>query len=93
MIGQYWPKEAKRLERQQQRNKSVVPLARFKDKVVEIDYAVYANQEYREGFLSAGCILYLDPKTRLPMGLWQSSRKRMYLPSDDHDDWEHAKFF
>ena len=91
MLCHHWPKEAIRLERMKKRNRNVVPLARFKDKVVEIDYAVFAKQQEREGYMSGGAILYLDAKTRQPIGIWKSTHKRMYLPTDEN--WKYAKLF
>ena len=91
MLCHHWPKEAIRLERMTKRNRNIIPLARFKDKVVEIDYAVFAKQQEREGYMSGGAILYLDAKTRKPIGIWKSTHKRMYLPTDEN--WKFAKLF
>jgi hypothetical protein len=46
----------------------------------------------REPFESPGEILYLDPKTKLPMGIWKSSTREMILPNQGVK-WEHAKFY
>jgi hypothetical protein len=91
MIYKFWPKEAKRAEYNGRRGEREIPLARFRDKIVEIDLSVFAKLETRESFFAPGCILYMDPKTMLPMGIWESSRKRMFLPGEK--DWEHAKYF
>ena len=39
-----------------------------------------------------GALLYLDPKTKMPMGIWKSLTKQLILP---HEGllWEHAKFY
>lgn len=89
MIHSFWPKEANRKKRN---GEYVVPLARFKDRIVEIDFSVTAGLPSRELFHSPGCILYLDPKSKLPMGIWEASRKRLFLPTEGRD-WEHAKFY
>lgn len=89
MIHTFWPKEAKGRKRN---GEYWVPLGRFKDRVVEIDLSVTADLESRKDFHSPGCILYLDPKTKLPMGIWEASRKRLFLPNEGRD-WEHAKYY
>ena len=83
------PKEARR---KKTNGEKIVPLARFKDRIVEIDFSVTAALPSRELFHSPGCILYLDPKTKLPMGIWEASRKRLFLPHEGRD-WEHAKYY
>jgi len=88
MIYKFWPKEAKR-----NRGKDVqLVLARFKKKVVEVDYAMIAALENRFPFESPGCILYIDPKSKMPMGVWKALTKELILP-DQGLYWEHAKFY
>ena len=87
MLYNFWPKEAKRKPQ-----KDSVPLARFKNKIVEIDFAIIAALEARTTWHTPGCILYLDAKSKLPIGIWKSTTKTMILPQDG-SDWEHAKFY
>ena len=88
MIYAFWPNEEKKGRRGAD---TLEELTRFKNRILEIDYASWESIEVREEFWAAGCILYLDPMSKLPMGLWESNRKYLYLPSDP--DWEYAKYY
>ena len=66
-------------------------LEMFRNKVVQIDFAFVETLPFRDQFYPPGVLLYLDMDTLLPVGIWQSSRSRMFLP-DHGQDWEHAKF-
>ncbi|KAG7365736.1 hypothetical protein IV203_028406 [Nitzschia inconspicua] len=88
MIDNFWPKEAKRNRRHKD---NLVPLARYKHRIAEIDFAIFASLPAREPFEAPGEILYLDPKSKLPMGIWKSSTREMILPNEPK--WEHAKFY
>lgn len=46
----------------------------------------------REPFISPGPILYLDPKTKMPIGIWKSPTREMILPNEG-SKWDHAKFY
>lgn len=67
-------------------------LPEWQDKVLQIDFAVLESAESRPGFFSPGSILYIDAASRMPIGIWISSRTRMFLPHEGRD-WEHAKYF
>ena len=63
----------------------------WKDKILQIDFSVLQTLEGRPEFAVPGSILYLDASTRMPMGIWMTTTRKMYLPSEGRD-WEHAKF-
>ena len=88
MIYAFWPNEEKKGRPGDDASEE---LTRFKNRILEIDYASWESIEVREEFWAAACILYLDPKSKLPMGLWESNRNYLYLPSDP--DWEYAKYY
>ncbi|CAJ1963397.1 unnamed protein product [Cylindrotheca closterium] len=74
-------------------NKEVVSsLYDWKDRIVEIDFAIVESIPSRELFYSPGVILYLDVDSKLPIGIWESSREQMFLPKEGRN-WEHAKYF
>jgi len=64
----------------------------WKDRIVEIDFAIVESIPSRELFYSPGVILYLDAHSKLPIGIWESSREQMFLPKEGRN-WEHAKYF
>lgn len=64
----------------------------WKDRIVEIDFAVVESIPSREQFYSPGVILYLDVESKEPIGIWESSREQMFLPTEGRN-WEHAKYF
>jgi hypothetical protein len=115
MIENFWPNETGRKKRMN----DLVPLARFKKRILEIDFAVFACKLHewwvfvllcvitplptisffldtalpsRDPFEAPGVILYLDPQTKLPMGIWKSRTREMILPNQGVK-WEHAKFY
>lgn len=73
-------------------NDTKAKLMLAKNQVVQIDFAFVDNLPSRKEFYSPGVILYLDAKSTMPMGVWESSRRRMFLPTEGRD-WEHAKYF
>jgi hypothetical protein len=52
----------------------------------------YSALPSKEPFEAPGEILYLDPKSKLPMGIWKSRTREMILPNEGLK-WEHAKFY
>ena len=64
----------------------------LRDRILQIDFAVVEALPSREKFFSPGVMLFIDAKSRTPMGIWESSRTRMFLPNEGRD-WEHAKYF
>ena len=82
-----------------------VVLEKYRKRVVEVNYIETAAFQHRPMFEELGSILYLDVKTRRPMGIWVSSELRMILPSDDPESckwhapngktcpWERAKLY
>lgn len=70
---------------------AAISLEGWRDRIVQIDFSAREAVESREQFRIPGPILYLDSRTRKPMGIWESSRSRLFLP-DEGRDWEHAKF-
>ena len=68
-------------------------LQRVRNQIVEIDLTAFAFHQTRADFTRAGAILYLDTKTKLPIGIWKTNGidGRMYIPGGGLE-WEHAKF-
>ena len=68
-------------------------LQRARNQIVEIDLTAFATHQTRANFTRAGAILYLDTKTKLPIGIWKTNGTdgRMYIPGGGLE-WEHAKF-
>lgn len=68
-----------------------VPLEKFRKRVVEIDYTASNRWEHRELFEDQGAILYLDAKSKKPMGIWVTCIGQIVLPTAG-PQWEYAKF-
>ena len=68
-----------------------VDLEYFRKRVVEIDYTVATHWQHRELFEDQGAILYLEAKSKKPMGIWVSALEQIVLPSAGRP-WEYAKF-
>lgn len=65
----------------------------WKDKILQLDFAVVGSLPSRPGaFYSPGSLLYIDVESRMPMGIYESQRERMFLPNEGRD-WVHAKYF
>lgn len=80
MIKQMYPRKVK----------DSSTLLEWRDKILQIDFAALETLLPRENFFPFGATLYIDVKTRMPMGIWISGRKRLFLPNEGRD-WEHAK--
>jgi hypothetical protein len=80
MVKQMYPRKVK----------DTSTLLEWRDKILQIDFAALETLEPRENFFPFGATLYIDVKSRMPMGIWISGRKRLFLPNEGRD-WEHAK--
>jgi hypothetical protein len=80
MVKQYYPNKVKESS----------TILEWREKILQVDFAALESLQPREMFYPFGSILYIDVKTRMPMGIWISGRKRLFLPNEGRD-WEHAK--
>lgn len=62
----------------------------WRDKILQVDFAALETLAPRESFYPFGAILYVDVNSKMPMGVWISGRRRLFLPNEGRD-WEHAK--
>ena len=94
MIERFWSdKKRRNITKKKGNMPPTDALQRVRNQIVEIDLTAFATHQTRADFTRAGAILYLDTKTKLPIGIWKTNGTdgRMHIPGGGLG-WEHAKF-